>query len=212
MKFVFTTAMAHYPWAGSEELWGRAALYLAQQDHKVSALVPRYDPLAPRLQELQATGATVQWRASTRARWPVRLWRKLERKWRTRLNADLAWIKSQRPDLVCVSNGNYYDGLFYMEFCAAHGIPFVGVAQANAEWIWPNDATADRIRATYDRARAVFFVAEHNLRLAETQLGAAIPRAEVVRNPFKVSRDASPAWPSDQGGVRLACVVNENVG
>jgi hypothetical protein len=25
LKFVFTTAMAHYPWAGSEELWGGAA-------------------------------------------------------------------------------------------------------------------------------------------------------------------------------------------
>lgn len=118
VKFAFTTAMAHYPWAGSEELWGQAALRLALSGHNVSALVPRYESIAPRLQSLRAAGATVQLRASTRARWPVRLWRELERKWRTRMNPDLAWIKSQRPDLVCVSSGNYYDGLFYMEFCA----------------------------------------------------------------------------------------------
>jgi hypothetical protein len=31
----------------------------------VSALVPRYEPLAPRLQELQAAGVTVQLRAET---------------------------------------------------------------------------------------------------------------------------------------------------
>jgi len=207
MKCVFTTAMTHYPWAGSEELWGRAALYLAQKGHKVSALVPRYDPLAPRLQELQSAGATLQLMAPKRARWPVRLWRELERKWRTHMDADLAWIKSQRPDIVCVSNGNYYDGLFYMEFCAAQGIPYVGVAQANAEWLWPGDATADRIRATYDRARAVFFVAEHNLRMAETQLGARLTRAEVVRNPFNVTWGASPAWPGDGGLTRLDCVA-----
>jgi hypothetical protein len=52
VKFTFTTAMSHYPWAGSEELWGQAALRLAQSGHNVSALVPRYEPLAPRLQAL----------------------------------------------------------------------------------------------------------------------------------------------------------------
>jgi glycosyltransferase involved in cell wall biosynthesis len=207
VKFVFTTAMTHYPWAGSEELWGQAALRLAQAGHEVQALVPRYDPLAPRLRELLSAGAMLQLMAPTRARWPVRLWQKLERKWRTRMDSDLAWIKSQRPDLVCISNGNYFDGLFYMEFCAAHGIPFVSIAQANAEWIWPNDATADRIRATYDRARAAFFVAQGNLRLAETQLGAALPRAEVVRNPFNVSWNTSPQWPGSGESTRLACVA-----
>ena len=94
MKFIFTTAMAHYPWAGSEELWGQAALRLIQSGHNVSAFVPRYEPLAPRLQELQAAGATVQLRAERLRRWPVQLWRRLERRWRTRLDADLSWIKS----------------------------------------------------------------------------------------------------------------------
>jgi hypothetical protein len=94
MKFTFTTAMTHYPWAGSEELWGRAAHRLAQTGHQVSALVPRYEPLAPRLQELRAAGATVQLRAETLRRWPVQLWRRIEKKWRTRLDADLSWTKS----------------------------------------------------------------------------------------------------------------------
>ncbi len=207
MKILFVTAMAHYPWAGSEELWGQAALRLAANSHKVSALVPRYAPLAPRLQQLQEAGTRIQLRAETRARWPVRVWRKLESRVRPRLDPDLAWIKAQQPDLVCVSNGNYFDGLCYTEFCAEHGTPFVSIAQANAEWLWPNDDMADRIRAVYERARAAFFVSKANLSLAEAQLGAVIPRAEIVRNPFKVSRDVSLTWPSDEGVLRLACVA-----
>jgi glycosyltransferase involved in cell wall biosynthesis len=199
--------MVHYPWAGSEELWGQSARGLAEEGHEVSALVPRYTPLAPRLQQLQEAGARIQLRAETRARWPVRVWRKLESRVRPRLDPDLAWIEAQQPDLVCVSNGNYFDGLCYMEFCAEHGIPFVGIAQANAEWLWPNDDMADRIRAVYEKARAGFFVSKANLTLAQTQLGEAIPRAEIVRNPFNVSRDALPAWPGDDGMVRWACVA-----
>lgn len=199
--------MTHYQWAGSEELWGQAALRLSREGHQVSALVARYDPLAPRLQALQAAGAAVQVRAGRHARWPVRLWRRLEGRWRTRLDTDLAWIKSQQPDLVCVSNGNYYDGLSYLEFCAAHKIPFVGIAQANAEWLWPNDHMADRILTAYENSQRVFFVSQSNLRLAETQLGASLLRAEVVRNPFNVAWSASPDWPKDDGVLRLACVA-----
>lgn len=199
--------MAHFPWAGSEELWGQAALRLAEAGHEVAALVPRYDPLASQLQQLQAAGANIHLRAATSARWPLRVWRKLKSRVRPQVDPDLGWMKAQQPDLACVSNGNYFDGLCYMEFFAVHGIPFVGIAHANAEWLWPNDDTVDRIKAVYEQARAAFFVSQGNLTLAEAQLAAAIPRAEVVRNPFKVSRDASPAWPSDQGVVRLACVA-----
>jgi glycosyltransferase involved in cell wall biosynthesis len=208
MKFAFVSAMTHYPWAGSEELWGAAALRLKAQAHDVFAIVGRWSQPAIEVQRLSAAGVTVRMRNSPPAATLLtRLKRRFVRQSLPTFSADLAWMKEQKPDLVIVSNGNYFDGSDVMDFCMRESIPFGSICQANAEWLWPNDETASRIVQAYSAAKASFFVARRNLTLAEHQIGSRLSRAEIVRNPYKVCWDANPAWPDESGCTRLACVA-----
>jgi len=207
MRLLFVTAMTGYPWAGSEELWGRAAMHLVGQGHEVSALVPRWPQLAAPLERLRAAGAVVRMRAAPRFGLAHRAVAKLGRLLGPREPEDFRWLRSQRPDLVCVSNGNYFDGLPYMQFCAEAGLPFASIVQANGECLWPHDDLADRILAAYRRARRTFFVSHANHRLMERHLGAAVEGGEVVRNPFNTAWDAPSDWPPEDGVTRLACVA-----
>jgi glycosyltransferase involved in cell wall biosynthesis len=59
----------------------------------------------------------------------------------------------------------------------------------------------------FSAARKVFFVSRNNLELFERQIGAALPEAVVVRNPFNVPADQPVPWPADTGIWRLACVA-----
>jgi len=207
MRLLFVTAMTGYPWAGSEELWGRAAMHLVGQGHEVSALVPRWPQLAAPLERLRAAGAVVRMRAAPRFGLAHRAVAKLGRLLGPREPEDFRWLRSQRPDLVCVSNGNYFDGLPYLQFCAEAGLPFASIVQANGECLWPHDDLADRILAAYRRARRTFFVSHANHRLMERHLGAAVEGGEVVRNPFNTAWDAPSDWPAEDGVTRLACVA-----
>ena len=207
MRFLFVTAMTGYPWAGSEELWGRAAMHLVGEGHAVSALVPRWPRLAAPLERLAAAGAAVRMRTAPRFGLGHRVVAKLGRLLGRRESEDVRWMRSQRPDLVCISNGNFFDGLPYLQACAESGLPFASIVQANGEFLWPDDDLADRILAVYRRARRTFFVSHANRGLVERQLGAAIEASEVVRNPFNVARDARADWPAEDGVTRLACVA-----
>lgn len=207
MRILFVTAMTGYAWAGSEELWGRAAMHLVGEGHQVGALVPRWPSLAAPLARLRSAGADVRMRAAPRLGLVRRAAAKLGRGLGPREPEDHRWMRSWRPDLVCVSNGNYFDGLPYLQFCAEAGLPFASIVQANGEFLWPHDDVADRILSAYRRARRTFFVSHANRRLVERQLGAAIEASEVVRNPFNTAWDAPADWPVEDGVTRLACVA-----
>ena len=43
-------------------------------------------------------------------------------------------------------------------------------------------------------------------------MGEPLPNGEVVWNPFNVSTEAAPAWPDDDGKMRLACVSRIELG
>jgi glycosyltransferase involved in cell wall biosynthesis len=67
------------------------------------------------------------------------------------------------------------------------------------------------MRRGFEAARACFFVSEHNLRLTEQQIGARIPEAELVRNPFNVPWGEPQPWPAGEEGFRLGCVGRINI-
>lgn len=207
MKIVFVTAMAHMPWAGSEELWGRSAAELLRGGHDVSALVPSFHPPVAQIRNLQQAGCNVQMRNKKSATFLSRLLRKLTLRNKLLINPDLAWVKKQAANLVCISNGHYFDGLVYMEFCADRRIPFTLISHSNVESIWPDDATAERIKKVYQKARRVFFVSKGNLQLAEYQLGGYLTNAAIVRNPVNVDWHAELPWPVGDRSLRMACVA-----
>lgn len=112
-----------------------------------------------------------------------------------------------RPDLVVISHGDNREGLAWMEFCAANRLRFVSLAHRASEWDWPDDAVARRLRSAYLSARATHFVSAHNRDLTEQSIGARLPRAEIVRNPYHVGYTEEIPWPADDGVFRMACVA-----
>lgn len=208
MRIAFIGAMQGAPWGGSEVLWSQTAERLLSQGHPVFASVHRW-PATPRpIEALRAQGGVVherQWEsASLLARGLARVLGKASR--------DPGWgpswgtIVGFRPDLVCISHGGTLCGIDWMIRCLRAGIPYVSVVQANAEAWWPDDDQRGRVIEAYQGASRTYFVSHANWRLLERQLGVALPRAEVVWNPFNVRWDAKRTWPAGQEGFSLACV------
>jgi glycosyltransferase involved in cell wall biosynthesis len=113
----------------------------------------------------------------------------------------------RRPDLVVISQASNFDGVYLAAICRRLGLPYAFVTQKASEWHWSQDSMLHHQRAAYGGALHTYFVSRHNLRLTEEQLGLALPRASVIRNPFLVSWDQRPAWPGGGDSWRLACVA-----
>lgn len=206
MRFVFISAMSGCPWGGSEELWSQSALCLRNQGHAVSALVPWWPQPAAQLQMLIERGIKVRMGRPNVIGLGIRVWRKFARQFGC-AEQEQRWLLRQGPDLVCISNGNYSDGLAHLEFCANHELAYTSVVQANLESVWPDDRLAERLLRVYQKARRVFFVSKRNRTLLEKQLGIALENTEVIRNPFNVRWNANLPWPQINGKWRMACVA-----
>lgn len=206
-RFGFIQVMEGGSWGGSEELWSQAALRLHKDGQQVSVCVHTSQAALNPIRNLLALGVSVRSRR-TCFPFPTRLFHRLFRHAGPSLGEleMVRWLETFKPDLVCISNGGCVDGLPWMELCARRRVPFVTIAQANAEWLWPADKEADRIAAAFHSAKASFFVSQANLNLFEDQIAVKLPSAVVVRNPYNVDYNASAGWPDMAGGVRLACV------
>ena len=209
MYIAFVSGMTGSPWGGSEDLWGRAAMRIRRAGHEVLTSTRRLPELAAPLAELRDAGARLLLRDDATPGWAWRLANRIKRPLSPEMPADRDWygIKSFRPDLVCVSHGAFDCGLEWMERCLADGIPYVSIAQANAEVWWPDDDRASRLRAAYLGARRVFFVSHANRALFERQIGERLVNAEVVWGACHATHDSDPPWPEDSSTWRLACVA-----
>lgn len=117
-------------------------------------------------------------------------------------------LKTRRPDLVVISQGDNYDGLHFGYLCRKLGLPYTLISQKATDHFWPPDGARRHRRETFEGAVRCFFVSEHNRRLTEDQLGASLPNASVVRNPYLVAADRPLPWPGGEGeSLRLACVA-----
>ena len=213
MKIAFVSTMNNDPWGGSEYLWSEAALRLVRAGHTVAASVPGWPRRAPQIAALMKAGVKVKERRITPDQLPPRSLKRVamlvfDPFIRQAFRQEFAgWLAQTAPDLVCISNGSYADNMPVLESCMAAGFPYVTVAHANAEHLWPDDGRARIILELYRNARRAFFVSKANCRLLETQLGVQLTNAGIIRNPFNVRRDAAPPWPAHSEPVSLACVA-----
>jgi glycosyltransferase involved in cell wall biosynthesis len=207
-SFVFISS--NYVWGGSEELWSEAAAALARRGHRVTVYKNRLSRREGNVAAMQAAGCSLV----ELARFPLlpnQLY-SLVAKFAQPLSVGYQAVRlhfclklRRRPALVVVSQGGNHDGWLLATVCRRLGLPYVLVSQKATDLYWPDDRWRDRIRDMYGAARHAFFVARHNLQLAQEQIGATLASASVVRNPFKVEWDASKPWP--QGDIcRFACV------
>ncbi|WP_169517175.1 glycosyltransferase family 4 protein [Azohydromonas australica] len=201
--------MSNAPWGGSEYLWSGAAAYLSVQGHRIFASVCRWRKPSSHLEKLRSDGVHITERHCDVSGLRSRLMRKLGREAVNYAEPLLLhmWLLKVKPDLVCISNGCFADNLRLVTVCRKMGIPYVLIAHANGEVMWPDDRFADEVMTAYGSAVRSFFVSRHNKDLLETQLGTRLRNAELVWNPVKVQRDEQLQWPSTDDGWRLACVA-----
>ncbi len=199
-KIGFVTINQSAPWGGSEELWSQAAMYLVQQGYSVGASVKHWQPVPSQIQDLEQAGCAITYRWSNRSPWH-------------RLRAGLSkgkvfhrWLDQFRPDLVVISQGINIYGADWMAACANRNIPYINLVHSAAENYWPSDEAAKALAGGYQRAQKSFFVSHRNIALTEKQLAVKLDQAQVIRNPFKVSYQAAPAWPQATDSFSLACV------
>jgi glycosyltransferase involved in cell wall biosynthesis len=213
MKIAFVSTMNNDPWGGSEFLWSETALRLLRAGHTVTASVSGWPQRVSQVAALMKAGVKIQERRLTPDLLPSRTLKRvalmmfdpfIRQTFRKQI---MCWLTQVNPDLICISNGSYADNTPLLEILMGSGFPYVTVAHANAEHLWPDDQRARIILELYRNARRTFFVSKGNRRLLETQLGVQLTNAEVIRNPFNVRRDAAPAWPANSEPVSLACVA-----
>jgi glycosyltransferase involved in cell wall biosynthesis len=207
MKTAFVSTMSGLPWGGSEELWSRSAMRMCGLGHAVACSVAKWDQRHPAIENLEACGARMNFRALHK---PM-LRRLTERIFSRNLprNIDLGtlrWLKSFQPDLVVISQGGPWEGLSWMNACREAGHRYAVVVHAHDESWWPLDSWACDLRNGLEAAESVYFVSNANLRLMELQCGMELVNAEVISNPWNVAHEFELADLDAGGTVRFACV------
>jgi len=202
MRIAFVTAMVVSPWGGSEELWSQTALRLRDESHQVAAFVVQWPVLHPSLVKLQQRGVDLFRRIKGPRNFQEKIWCKIRGKEHAQREV-LKW----RPELVVISQGGYCDGLAWMDFFKKMNVPYDVISQCNSSQWWPNDDLSASMARAYGGARKVYCVSRNNLEQLELQIGAALPQAQVVWNPFNVSVDPPPAWPEEGNPWKVACVA-----
>lgn len=210
MKFHFVSTLQASPWGGSEELWSRTAVQLAQSGHEVTASVRHWpsDLRSGRLDGLLTSGVDLRaWGKPPTP--PQRIWHLGRRVFGEVIGRPYRGVvdyKINNADLIILSStGNDFpfDGV---QQCLARGTPYVLVIQSVSESYWPPDTEVLKWQHIYHDAKAAFFVSHANLESTELQLGFRGRHFRVISNPYQVSRSVSFSWPSRGDHMDIAFV------
>ena len=116
-------------WGGSEELWSAAACALLAKGHNVFCFKSGVDETHPRVRQLKSFSCNVRnLRQQNRA--PVLL------KYAHVLPLAMH-LARRRPDLVIISQGDNYDGLYLGYLCRKLKIPYTLISQKASDYFWP---------------------------------------------------------------------------
>lgn len=207
MKIGFVSSMNSVPWGGSEILWYEAAEQLAAAGHRLVLCTPAWPEIPTPIQIARDKwGAEHTFDCSSQPRpWSERISSRLFKGFTP---FHYHWLRRAKPEILCISNGNAFQGLAWMEAAIAEGIPFVTIAQAHAEFISPGEFEAQRLIRAFSAARVNYFVSRANQSLVEHQLGYLIDNARLIANHSRYIPISAPLpWPQCENGlIRLACV------
>lgn len=198
-------------WGGSEELWSGAAVNLAKEGYAIAVFKTHIDNEHHRIKILEEVGCKIYDLINFRFPVPFRLVNRFlpypyhypEHKSRSILL--IRQLKVFQPDLVIISQGENFDGMWYAEMIRKKGFPYVLISQKAVDFQWLLDYQREVGRNVHQHAVKTYFVSEHNKFLTEQQIGTRLPNAEVVHNPFLTKVDKALPFPNKKG-LHLACV------
>lgn len=210
-RFAFVSSCTDF-WGGSEELWAGVAHHFARAGHEARAFKTNVNRREQQVIKLESANCPVKDLHGLPPK-PLRLINRFLPHDRQPLHKNYAQksldkaLRSFQPDLTVVSQGINFDGAYLAEVCRRQKLPYVIVAQKAVDFLFPADEERALVREVYEAAEKCFFVSRHNLNLTEEQIGAALPKAEIVFNPFAATFENSLPWNEDGGKTRLACVA-----
>ncbi len=186
------------PWGGSEVLWGRSARLIQRDDHEVTANYKWWSYKAEPLAHLESHGASIWYRDQ-----PAK---SILKRFFKRSGAKKSWLETERPDAVLVTLGYHPDPITIADECQRLGIPYGINIQCASNFFFIHGDRLEDYRRWYRNAKRVFFVSEENQLKVENNIATKLDNAEIIANPFNVSLDASPEWPSTDDEFLVALV------
>jgi glycosyltransferase involved in cell wall biosynthesis len=203
MKIGFISTVHGHQWPGSEYIWAACAEQLLAQKHEVLACVSVDLRSARPLQDLQGKGVAVHFVERSTGRIG-----RIRQKYFNPLNK----LQTASLDQVIISAGSPYDPIYWPvlgEFLRTTRVPFIFIGHFNAETFWVDDGMRSTMKEIFEKAAASVFVCLENYRLAERQLGCAIPNVTIIAEPLQANLPEPLPWPErkDNQPWRLACVA-----
>jgi glycosyltransferase involved in cell wall biosynthesis len=206
--FLFIAANEMASWGGSELLWSQAAEKLARRGHEVRVSAKDWNNPIAGIENLRKHGCKILPR-----RFPPFLSRMRRKLFQRRSYREShVGVTGPGADLVIISQGVNWDGLWWIESVRAAGYPYVVISPAAHEISWPEDILAEHLAIAHEGAKKTFFVSQANLELSRQQFATPLKNGRVIRNPFNVSYQARPEWPVEREvELCLACIARLEV-
>lgn len=209
MGILFISTNDWIPWGGSEVLWSQAALMISRsQGMRVGVNVQKWRPQPAHIRELELAGAKIIYK-NRKLSFPKKILNRIAPalfKFSSRKNAKL--FNPSNWNLVVFSLGNHNSSSELIEECRKSQIPYVLIVQLVQSASVPHDRMlAEQIKRNYTLAKKVYFVSKQNQNILETQLADSLNNAEVISNPFPISKN-EVKYPATDKGFKLAFVAS----
>ncbi|MEM9942354.1 MAG: glycosyltransferase family 4 protein [Planctomycetota bacterium] len=198
MKFGFYSCMSGMPWGGSEVLWQRAARKLMNEGHQVAVNFKYWAYKAEPLQLIEDKGGSVYYRDKPPE--------SFLQKWFPKNGTNASWLEQEKPDAVLITLGYHPDPILIANECIRLGIPYGINLQCASNFFFVHGDRVDDYQKWYRHAKKVFFVSQENQDKLQNNIAMLLDNAEIIANPFNVSYQANPEWPSTEPEFRIALV------
>ncbi len=193
-------------WGGSEELWWRTARLLQGENHQVAVNYKWWPETAWHLQEIERNGGELWLRNKPKTFLEQRT-ADIKKIIFSKNGSPESWLRDTKPDVVMITLGYHPDQILVASDCYKLGIPYAINVQCASNFFFIHSDRLEEYRNWYQNATRVFFVSPENQHKLETNIAAKLDdNAEIVANPFNVSHDANPIWPSSETTYKIACV------
>lgn len=197
-RILFVSSCPSEFWAGCEHLWSEACFELNTMNQTVGACHFQRASYAGLDRRLLENGIEVFHHQSGV---------KVGNFFRTHHQLHFEQVLKQfRPQLVLISEGQQFEGYFFMSTCKSLKIPYAVVTHAVPSYEWQLPAKDVCYRMLYEGAVKTFFVSEVNLLHFKVKIQSHLNNASVIRNPFGVPYDQVFQWPDSDDTLQIGMV------